>query len=117
MPGGGTAHTVLYLAFGSVLPATRLQSLLCCGPRGLGTFTVRELVLVSDPRPRPAFDPVGCRCLALQNCGSSPSLAYLALPGARVLGFLFLLASPSTLNHTVPPLRASGLPSPLGSGF
>lgn len=69
---------------------------------GLRTFTIGEFLVASDLSPSPALDPLGRTCLALQNCRSPSSLAYVHLPGARVLGFLLLLTPPATLNHTHP---------------
>ena len=68
---------------------------------GLSTFTIREFLVASDLSPSLALDPLGRTCLALQNCRSPSSLAYVHLPGTHVLGFL-LLTPPTTLNHTHP---------------
>lgn len=116
MPGGETAHAVPSLSF-TGHDRRQVTEPVLLWAQDFYTFMIRVILVVSALSPSPAFDPFVCTLLALQNSSPSSSLASIPLPGARVLVFLLLFAPPSTLNHAVPPRRASVLPSPLGSGL
>lgn len=100
MPGG-EQHTVFCPFLSLSAAGDKITELVLLWSWGLSTFMIREFLLVSDLSSHPALDPFSCTCLTLQTCKSS-SLAYVSLPGARVLGFLLLFAPPATLNHTRP---------------